>query len=222
MVSLRTKIFLKRLRRFFITTVIGGVVVVLPITIFLALVRFIFTITTRLLTPISNLLDVPTDLKKWLLDLIAFGIVIALFFIIGLIVRTEFGKRFFSSIERNWLSQLPLYATVRDTVQQFTGQKKMPFSQVVLVDIFGTPTRMTGFVTAELGDNMYTVFVPTGPNPTNGFIFHVAKEQIEFVDTRPDEAMRTIIGVGTGSEILFQKKEEKKKREEAEKPVKKS
>lgn len=208
MVSKRSKYFFKRLRRFFITTVIGGVVVILPITIFLALVRFIFTITTRMLTPISNLLDVPTDLRKWLLDLIAFGIVITLFFLIGLLVRTEFGRSFFASIERNWLSQLPLYDTVRNTVQQFTGQKKMPFSQVVLVDIFGTPTRMTGFVTAELGDNRYTVFVPTGPNPTNGFIFHVTEEQVEFLDIRPEEAMRTIIGVGTGSEVLFQKKEQ--------------
>lgn len=214
MVSRRSKIFFKRLRRFFFTTVIGGVVVILPVTIFLALIRFVFTITTGLLRPISNLLDVPTDLKKWLLDLIAFGIVITLFFLIGLLVRTEFGKRFFSSIEKNWLSQLPLYDTVRDTVQQFTGQKKMPFSQVVLVDIFGTPTRMTGFVTAELGEERYTVFVPTGPNPTNGFIFHVSQEQLEFVDTRPEEAMRTIIGVGTGSEVLFRKKEEDKNLEE--------
>lgn len=208
MVSRRTRVFFKRLRRFFFTTVIGGVVVILPITIFVALVRFVFIFTTRLLAPISNLLDFPTDLKKWLLDLIAFGIVIALFFLIGLIVRTEFGKRFFSSIEKNWLSQLPLYDTVRDTVRQFTGQKKMPFSQVVLVDVFGTPTRMTGFVTEELGEGYYTVFVPTGPNPTNGFIFHVRAEQLEFVDVRPEEAMRTIIGVGTGSDILFRKKEE--------------
>ena len=208
MVSRRTRIFFKRLRRFFITTVIGGVVVILPITLFIALIRFFYLFTTRLLTPISNLIDFPSDHKKWIVDLISFGVVIALFFLIGLIVRTEFGKRFFSSIERNWLSQLPLYDTVRDTVRQFTGQKKMPFSQVVLVDVFGTPTRMTGFVTEELGDGRYTVFVPTGPNPTNGFIFHVNAAQIEFLDVRPEEAMRTIIGVGTGSQVLFKRKGE--------------
>lgn len=203
MVSRRTKIFFKRLRRFFVTTIIGGIVVILPITIFIALIRFFYLFTTRLLTPISNLIDFPTDHKKWIVDLISFGVVIALFFLIGLIVRTEFGKRFFSAIEKNWLSQLPLYDTVRETVQQFAGQKKMPFSQVVLVDVFGTPTRMTGFVTEELGNGQYTVFVPTGPNPTNGFIFHVDASQLEFLDVRSEEAMRTIIGVGTGSKILF-------------------
>ena len=51
---------------------------------------------------------------------------------------------------------------------------------------------------------------------TNGFIFHVKKEQLEFVDTRPEEAMRTIIGVGTGSEVLFYKKNQEVKKEEEE------
>ena len=63
---------------------------------------------------------------------------------------------------------------------------------------------MTGFVTDdELGHGFLTIFVPTGPNPTNGFIFHVPEDKVYYVDVRPEDAMRTIIGVGTGSRILF-------------------
>jgi uncharacterized membrane protein len=58
---------------------------------------------------------------------------------------------------------------------------------------------MTGFITDEIQDNYYTVFVPTGPNPTNGFIFHVPPERIEFLDVKTEEAMRSIIAVGSGS-----------------------
>ena len=98
-----------------------------------------------------------------------------------------------------------MYGTIKETVQQFTGAKRMPFSQVVLVDVFSNETRMLGFVTDEHGGDRYTIFVPTGPNPTNGFIFNVSKEQLEFLDIKPDEAMRTIIGVGTGASTLFYK-----------------
>ena len=100
------------------------------------------------------------------------------------------------------LSRIPFYSTLRDTVQQFFGRKKMPFSQVVIAEVMNT--KMTGFVTDERDDHTFTIFVPTAPNPTNGFIFHVKESQLEFLDARPEDAMRTIFGMGTGSSKLFQ------------------
>lgn len=197
--------FLRRLRNFFFTTVLGGVVVVLPISLLIMIIRFIFNLTTGLLDPIKKLFDFPSYIGDWLIDLMALTAIIILFFIIGLTVRTELGSKLFNRIDRQWLSQLPFYSILRDTVQQFFGNKKVPFSQVVLVDVFNNDTLMTGFITGEIDDEIYTVFVPTGPNPTNGFIFHVRRRQLIFLKVRPEEAMRTIIGVGTGSEVLFKK-----------------
>lgn len=194
---------MRRLRNFFFTTVIGGVAVVLPISLLIMIIRFIFNFTTGLLDPIKKLFDFPPYLGDWLIDLMALTAIIVLFFIIGLTVRTELGSKLFNRVDRQLLSQLPFYSILRDTVQQFFGNKKVPFSQVVLVDVFSNDTLMTGFITGEIDDEIYTVFVPTGPNPTNGFIFHVRRRQLIFLKVRPEEAMRTIIGVGTGSEILF-------------------
>ena len=194
--------FLRRLKNFFFTTVLGGIVVVLPISLLFVLIRFFFNFTTNFLKPFQKLLDFPEHIGDGLVNLISLTAIIILFFIIGLVVRTELGSKLVRRVER-WLAQLPFYTILRDTVQQFFGNKKMPFSQVVMVDVFGNDTRMAGFLTAEIGDGWFTIFVPTGPNPTNGFIFHVKEHQIEYLKVKPEEAMRTIIGVGTGSEILF-------------------
>jgi len=199
----RQQVFFRRLRRFFTTTVIGGLVVVLPISLLILIVRFVVNFITGLLEPVKQLLNFSEDVNTWLIDLISFSIVIVVFFMIGLVVRTEFGNRFIYRLEEQWLGQLPFYKTIRDTVRQFLGQKKMPFSEVVLVDAFGSGTLMTGFVTDNLEDGWYTIFVPTAPNPTNGFVFHVREEQLRFLDVKPEEAMRSIIGVGTGSNVLF-------------------
>ena len=193
----------RRLRNFFFTTVLGGVVVVLPISLLIMIIRFIFNMTTGFLNPIIKLFDFPETISQWLIDLTAISAIVILFFIIGLTVRTELGSKLFNRIDKQLLSQLPFYSILRDTVQQFFGSKKVPFSQVVLVDVFNNDTLMTGFVTGELANGRYTIFVPTGPNPTNGFIFHVRKHQLTFLKVRPEDAMRTIIGVGTGSELLF-------------------
>lgn len=198
-----TKRILHQIRQFFITTIIGGVVVVLPLGLLVVLIRFIWSFTTGLLSPLRGVLPIPGHVEAWLLDLISLVAVLVGFFLIGLLVRTSIGSKLFLSLEKRFLDPLPLYATLRNTVQQFAGQKKMPFSEVVLVDAFGNGTLMSGFVTEEINDERVTVFVPTAPNPTNGFVFHVRRDQIVHVEIKTEDAMRTIIGMGTGSENLF-------------------
>ena len=199
----RGKLFIRRLQRFVNTTIIGGLLVMLPLSIFILVMRFIYRTITNLVAPISQVFNFSEDINQWVVDLTSVGIVIGLFFFIGLFVRTTVGRQIITFVEENWLKKLPFYDTLRKTVQAFGNTEKTPFSQVVLINVFNSPTKMTGFITAELPNDMVTVFVPTGPNPTNGFIFHMQKDQVELVDVKVEDAMRTIVGVGVGSEILF-------------------
>lgn len=198
---------MKRLRYFLLNTLIGGFLVILPLAIFAALIQLTLRIVRNILAPLSTAIQNSFDLQvpAYVFSLIAFAIVILLCFVIGLFIRTRFGKNMFSNIESTYLLRLPLYGTIKETVQQFTGAKKMPFSDVVLVDVFSNGTRMTGFITDEHESGNYTVFVPTGPNPTNGFIFHVTKEQVvKLDDVGTDDAMRSIISVGVGSKQIME------------------
>ncbi|MCB9292079.1 MAG: DUF502 domain-containing protein [Lewinellaceae bacterium] len=205
MVPKRWKVPMRRLRRIFLTSVIGGMVVVLPLTIFIALLRFVVNITASILSPLVLLFHFSENVSLWIIDLLSFASAIALFFAVGLVVRTQYGNKAINRFEERWLMQLPFYSVLRETVRQFFGGKKTPFSQVVLCDPYNSGALMTGFVTDdEVGHGYITIFVPTGPNPTNGFIFHMPEEKVYFVKTRSEDAMRTIIGVGTGSRILFE------------------
>lgn len=196
--------FFRRIKRFVITTFIGGLVVILPLTLFIFLVQLIVGFTAKLLKPIRAIIPFSESVSSGLLDLLSLSIVLTLFFFVGIVVRTSVGGKMFTRFEQRWLMNLPLYGILRETVRQFLGRKNTPFSQVVLVDAFGSGALMTGFVTDdEVGGGYVTVFVPTAPNPTNGFVFHVKKEKLRYVDTRPEDAMSSIIGVGTGSSSLF-------------------
>jgi len=199
----RNKIMARRLQRFTINTLLGGLVVVLPITLFVSIIRLLFNLVIGIISPLKNLLGFSDNVNQWLINLLVVAAILTLFFLIGLVVRTEMGKRFFLRLEEQWLSPLPFYGIIRETVQQLFSRDRMPFSKVVLVDVYGSGALMTGFVTDEWPGNYLTVFVPTGPNPTNGFIFHVKKEQIISVDVRTEEAMRSVISLGIGSSSLF-------------------
>lgn len=191
----------KRFRNFLRTTLIGGAVVVLPVTIFILLVKLVFDTLRALIEPVSNIIKFPFITSDVLVDLITMGLIIIFFFIMGLVVQTRLGRGIISLVETELLSRLPLYGVIKETVLQFSGAKRMPFSQVVVVEAFGT--KMYGFIADEHKDGRYTIFVPTAPNPTNGFIFYMSPDQVEIVDVKPEEAIRMIIGIGTGAGKLF-------------------
>lgn len=197
------------LKNFFATTFLGGVVVILPLAIFALLANWIISLIGGILDPIVSLFP-----EKWnhtLLRLIAFGILVIICFGIGLLVKTQFGSTMFSWVEDHWLSKLPFYSTIKETTQQIIGKDKSPFSKVVLIDPYGSGAKMIGFVTDEdKNSGRITVFSPTAPNPTNGFVFIVHEKDVEFLDVRSEEALRNIIGLGSGTSSIINRVVSKK------------
>ena len=193
---------MKRVNNFLWTTLLGGFLVVLPIAILVAVFRIIVKFLNRVIEPISRLFAEHEGLSWYVVDGIAVLIIIVACFFIGLFVRTRSGKMIFRSIENNLLEKLPLYNIIKETVMQFTGAKETPFSRVVMVKAFNSDSWMTAFVTDEHPDGLLTVFAPTGPNPTNGYILHVEKDQVRELDANTEDAIRSIISVGVGSKEL--------------------
>jgi len=196
----------KSTTKFLKTTIVGGLVVLLPLVLFYLVVSFLFYSVSGIVKPLLGLTDAYHAFRfPILVDLFAFLFLVVLCFLIGLLVSTPFGQRWINRAERKILFKLPYYGTLREAVHQLLGNSNMNLFKVVLVDLYNNDTLATGFLTDESDGDYVTVFIPTGPNPTNGFIYHVKLNQIRHVDVKTEEAMRSIIGVGTGSSKLLNK-----------------
>ena len=196
--------FFKRLRRFFRTTLIGGVVALAPLTLIILLFRWVINLIGRNLTPLVDRIlqdPDPDPFFKFLLYVLTFTAILLFFFFIGLIVRTRMVV-FLNKAEDQYLMKVPGYKLAKETVQQFFGKNRSFFKEVVLVDIFNSGTLMTGFITDDQGE-IITVFVPTGPNPTSGNIYHLQKDRVLRTRATVDNGMKSIISCGAGSEEIF-------------------
>jgi uncharacterized membrane protein len=196
--------FFKRLRRFLWTTLIGGVVALAPLTLIILLFRWMINVIGRILTPVVDQIlqnPDPNPFFKFALYVITFAVILLFFFIIGLIVRTRL-VFFLNQAEDRYLKKIPGYRLVRETIQQFFGKKRSFFREVVLVDIYNSGTLMTGFITDDQGE-VITVFVPTGPNPTSGNIYHLQKDRVVKTGASVDSGMKSIISCGAGSSEVF-------------------
>jgi uncharacterized membrane protein len=196
---------MKKIKKFIKTTLLGGVIVLLPVLLAGFFLNWLYNFITELIAPLTIVVVEKIKLHKIVADILVILIIVAICFIVGLVVKTRLGRFFYRQIEKRILKIMPGYTLFRNTIKQFLGQEKAPFSKVALVQAFGNNTLMTGFVTDENSPNRVTVFVPSGLNPTSGLIFHLPKEHVHLIDVSVEDTMRSIISCGAGSEKLVNK-----------------
>ncbi|NQD38304.1 DUF502 domain-containing protein [Permianibacter sp. IMCC34836] len=182
-----------------------GVAVMLPITIILMFLRWLYHSTTQLIRPITELVVAQSGLGPWLADFIVIALIVVMLLLVGLVVRTRIGGFLLGLIEQTLFKNIPGYQLVKETVGQFVAtDRPSPFSKVALVRLFGDEVSTTAFITAEHENGYFTVFVPTGPNPTSGLMFHVPADRVRILEGISIEtAMRTVIGCGVGAQPIL-------------------
>jgi len=197
---------MRRFKCFMRTTLLGGITVVLPVVLTFFFLRWLFNIITGIIEPLTRLVVEKSKLQETIADFLVIVIIVLICFIIGLMVKTRLGHFIYGVVEKRILKIAPGYSLFKDTIKQLLAQDRRPFSRVALVQVFEhvATTLMTGFVTDEHPEGYYTVYVPSGLNPTTGMIYHLKKEFVKLVDIPVETAMRTIIGCGSGSNELMQ------------------
>ena len=195
---------MNKLKQFIRTTFVGGFLIVLPIVILLIVLNWMFESVTNYIRPITNLLIQTARVNEFVASFFAMFFIILVFFLVGIAVRTEMGKVTFTAFENKFLGKIFGYKIIKETVLQIFGEEKNVFKAVALVKLFGNETLMTAFITDEHSDGSYTVFIPSGPAPTAGFVYHVKKEQITIIDVPVDQALRSILSLGAGSKKIIE------------------
>jgi uncharacterized membrane protein len=118
------------------------------------------------------------------------------------------GKFFWSLAERT-IQRIPgvgaVYNAVRQIVATFGSQNRSMFSQVVLVQYPRPGCWTIGFLTnraqaepqlrAGAGE-LWTVFVPTTPNPTSGFLLMLPRAEVVELDMSVGDGMKMILSGG--------------------------
>jgi uncharacterized membrane protein len=195
---------MKPIRDFLMTSLIGGTVVILPVAILLFILKWIFDLVTNVIQPLTNLIVTRSQLRETVADILVIAIIITACFVVGVFVRTRLGTWVHLTQENRILRIAPGYSLIKETVVQLLGnRKRAPFSSVALVQLFGNETLASAFITDRHEDGSCTVFVPTGPNPTSGNIYHLKGKYVHPVNVRIEDAMRSIISCGAGSTKLI-------------------
>lgn len=189
---------------------IAGLLVWLPLGVTLLVFKLLVGLVEKLLSLLppqyhpDALLGLNIPYLDVLLALLAMFIVI---WVTGLLVANLFGRKLVEAWE-SLLGRIPLVRTIYHSAKQvaetvFSSQGKS-FRKVLLIEYprkglytlaFQTGSSV-GEVQDKTGEEVITVFVPTTPNPTSGFILLVPKHEVIELDMNIDEALKMVISLG--------------------------
>lgn len=209
---------MNRLKQFVKTSFIGGILVLLPLAILLTGLNWVFHLVTGLIQPLTDMVIESKGLLGPLFgsmpeivgDLLVVFLISLVCFIVGSLVSTSVGRWMHGRFDKYLVRAAPGYRLIKEIVGQFIGDKaNSPFAngEIARVKIFGvdSDTTVTAIVTSKHKDGCYTVFVPTGPNPTSGNMYHLPPSQVKlYPEVKVEDVIRTIIACGAGSGELFQ------------------
>lgn len=127
--------------------------------------------------------------------------------LLGFITRYYIGKKIVQLVDYTML-QVPLlgkiYGTIKQVNEAFTSEKKSSFKQVVMVEFPRKGLYSVGFVTAEQvktdsGESIISIFVPTTPNPTTGFLLVLPESKVVLLDMSVADGIKYIVSLGAVS-----------------------
>lgn len=188
----------------------GGLLILLPLVIVGVLFRWIYELTSGLISPFTAPFVKSFGFPQFFADLLVVALLVLLCLLIGFFVATRIGSWLWQRTEEMLMGRIPGYHSVREITSQLLGNSNdSPFKrgEVALVRLYGWNAEVTvlGLVTSRLGDGRLAVFVPTGPNPTSGFIYQVAPDLVELrPDIRVEQMMKVIIACGAGTAALLE------------------
>ena len=140
-------------------------------------------------------------------NILATIIVVVLVTLLGYVSRYVLGK-YFGGLAERFIQTIPgvsgVYNTVKQLVATFSTQNRSLFSKVVLVEFPRKGAHTIGFLTskaqseaqARVGKELWTVFVPTTPNPTGGYLLLIPKDEIIELDMSVGDGMKLVISGG--------------------------
>ena len=184
------------------TYLLTGVFMLIPAAITLYIIYFIFQFSDGIL---GGALAERIGYQIPGMGLILTALICLL---VGMIAQNYVGKRIIKGIDAS-MEKIPvvksLYTGIKQVGNVIMQQNKSEFKRVVLLEYPKADCWALGFVTADfmypinderVAKNLVSIFVPTTPNPTSGFLLIISKDKIVDLNIDIEIAMKIVISGG--------------------------
>lgn len=202
--------------QFFRNMIVTGILVAVPIFLSLWVAWYLYSRLTgwglTLADSLGLMSELPPFWRTQIIRVLALIAILAFLFFLGVLTKITLGRKVIEKAQA-LLLKVPLVNFIYSTCKQIgdtimSSKKGNMFQQVVLFEYPRKGCYAIGFMTnenssensevarrLEKGD-LISVFMPTTPNPTSGFLMFVPRDECIMLEMSVSDAMRLIVSCG--------------------------
>jgi len=184
------------------TTILGGLLVIVPLVLVLLIVVEAVDLLVAVVQPVAEMLP-----RDWIeterqARILAFFLLLGLCFLTGLATQSRSGKGAGRWVERTVLQRLPGYGLAKTLTRQISGGgDQSRFAPAVLRA--GHDTLFLAYIIEEHPNGWFTLLVPGSPVGTAGGLQYVPGERVERLKAPLGQVFNCVTSYGLGSGPLF-------------------
>jgi len=192
---------MKNLLKLVKTTVLGGVVFLVPLVVAGLLLTKALLVLRELAQPFG--LMIPNDRPGGvlLINLCLFSVLLLICFLGGVAAKSSFGRGIGEWLEQHLLNAIPGYAFVKGVTESVAKTESTSGSFTPVLARFDD-NAVLAFEVERGPKGGVVVYLPGAPNPWSGSIAHVDAERVQALDLSMTEAIKLIQQLGHGGADL--------------------
>lgn len=183
------------------TTLIGGIVLLLPLVVVLAVVAQGLALVKQAAAPLIAMLPNASVGGVALATLAALALLLLLCFAAGLLARAALARRLSETFENRLHALYPRYTVLKGMTQGMTGDRGLQGLSVVLARF--EEQSVLAMEVERLADGRVVLFVPGAPDPWQGSVVVVDPQRVQALPVKLADLNRTLKGLGRGSAALL-------------------
>ena len=183
--------------KFLKTTLIGGIVFMVPIIIFIAIIGKAIKLTNKLAAPVSALIPVDAVGNIAVADLLAPLIILLICFLAGLAAKSTLARKSVSNLESRVFSKIPVYGFVKSKIDAIVQPEEAEGLEPVLVRF--DDYWQIALEVERIPGGKVTIYLPGAPDPWSGSVCYVTEDRIQPLELTLLPVFRTLRGLGKGS-----------------------
>ncbi len=183
------------------TTVIGGLIFLLPLIVVLAVLGQGLALVAGIAAPLAAHLPEREIGGVAAVTLVGLVLILLLCYGAGLLARAAFGRALSENFESRLQALYPRYTVIKAMTQGLGGTTGSHALRPVLVSF--DDHQLLAFEVERLADSRVVVFLPGAPDPWSGSVVLVPPERVAGVSFGVGALNRSLKGLGRGSAALL-------------------
>jgi len=192
---------MKNFRQMIRTTLIGGVLFLVPMVVVVAIIGKAIQIMKVAAAPLAKLIPVELFDGLVILEILAVLILILLCLLVGVLARSAWAKKTRQKLDAVLYQLVPGYSVVKGITSGIDDSDHEQSMRPVLVRL--DDQLQVAFEVERVADGFVAVFFPGSPDPLSGTLSYVTSDRVKPIDVGFNAVLKLHRHRGTGSaEVL--------------------